>query len=116
MVDATANTPAPSRRRLCHAFSTTYCGPVNVCNECYANTDHELCGHNATRPRTPIAYPVNGNAFAIMGAVRTALYAEHSGAEANRRFKTYVTAATADDYVHLLDVSCGLAEFTLEAT
>ena len=53
--------------------------------------------------------PVNGNAFAVMGAVQTALKRAGQG----DKVEEYLDKAMSGDYNHLLAVSCDYVEFKL---
>jgi hypothetical protein len=65
----------------------------------------------ASEQKKPIVRgPIDGNAFAIMGAVSRALRSAGQG----HRVKEYQTRATSGDYNNLLRVSMEYVEFDLD--
>ncbi len=62
----------------------------------------------------PVVYgPIDGNAFAIMAAVRRAIRDFYPRDEARVLTAEYLKKATSDDYDHLLAVSFEYADFEL---
>lgn len=69
--------------------------------------------NTTTYNRGVVFRPIDGNAFAILGAVEKAIKKANPG-EAGRLFaEDYIATATSGDYNHLLAVSQDYVEFAL---
>ncbi len=69
---------------------------------------------SVTAPKPVVRGPVDGNALAIMAAVKKAIWEFYDHETAYRLDSEYHDRATSGDYNHLLRVSMEFADFELE--